>query len=184
MKRRFLHYRFITVIITTGLFIMSIGLYGQGSKTNFTGNWVYNAEKSDTGQSQGQGQGQQPGSPGRGGGGGGDFTAKHEGNILIVERVMRTPDGSSNTVTSKYTLDGKESVNTSLMGDSKSVANWSTDGKKLTIKTTRTINRGGESRTVNSEEVWSLTDPKTLSIEMTIPSPQGERKTRSVYTKK
>ncbi len=180
MKKRFLNYRFITAIITAGLFLISFGLSGQGSKANFTGNWVYNAEKSDTGQSQGQ----QPASPGRGGFGGGDFSAKQEGNILTVERVMSTPDGTTNTITSKYTLDGKESVNTARMGESKSVATWSADGKKLTIKTTRTMNRDGESRTITSTEVWSLTDPKTLSIEMTTASPQGERKTRSVYTKK
>jgi hypothetical protein len=180
MKKRLLHYRFITAIIAAVIVLIPYGLSGQGSKTNFTGNWVYNAEKSDTGQSQGQ----QPGSPGRGGFGGGDFSAKQEGNLLTVERVMSTPDGTTNTTTSKYTLDGKESVNTARMGESKSVATWSADGKKLTIKTTRTMNRDGESRTMNSEEMWSLTDPKTLSIEMTMSSPQGERKTRSVYTKK
>ena len=97
---------------------------------------------------------------------------------------MNTPDGSTRTVSSKYTLDGKESVNTSRMGESKSVATWSSDGKKLTIKTTRTMTRNGESRTVTSTEVWSLTDSKTLQIETTMPSPDGERKMTSVYVKK
>lgn len=46
------------------------------------------------------------------------------------------------------------------------------------------MNRGGESRTVTSIEVWSLADPKKLTIEMTMPSPDGERKMTSVYTKK
>ncbi|MFZ2285955.1 MAG: hypothetical protein WAV93_03120 [Bacteroidales bacterium] len=184
MKSRFFRNGFIPAIIAGMLLLVPCGLSGQGSKTNFTGSWAYNAEKSSTGQTQATGQGQQPGAPGRGGFGGSDFTATQEENILTVERAMRTPDGTTSAVTSKYTLDGKESVNTTRMGDSKSVATWSTDGKKLTIKTTRTMNRGGESRTVNSEEVWSLTDPKTLTIEMTMPSPQGERKMTSVYTKK
>jgi len=176
MKNRFFRNGIIPAIIAGVLLLVPCSLSGQGSKTNFSGSWVYNAEKSSTGQ--------QPGAPGRGGFGGGDFTATQEGNSLTVERAMRTPDGTTNTVTSKYTLDGKESVNTTQRGESKSVATWSPDGKKLTIKTTRTLNMGGESRTVNSEEVWNLNDPKTLTIEMTMPSPQGERKMTSVYTKK
>ena len=184
MKNRFFRNGIIPAIIAGVLLLVPCSLSGQGSKTNFSGSWVYNAEKSSAGQPQGTGQGQQPGAPGRGGFGGGDFTATQEGNTLTVERAMRTPDGTTNTVTSKYTLDGKESVNTTQRGESKSVATWSPDGKKLTIKTTRTLNMGGESRTVNSEEVWNLNDPKTLTIEMTMPSPQGERKMTSVYTKK
>lgn len=178
MKKRDSNYTIVAAIFSAALLLMPYGLHGQGSKANFTGSWAYNAEKSDAGQ------GQQPGAPGRGGFGGGDFTAKQEGNLLTVERVRNAPDGTSSTITSKYTLDGKESVNTSRMGDSKSVATWSADGKQLTIKTARTINMGGETRTVNSTEVWSLSDPKTLSIESTMSSPQGERKTKSVYNKK
>lgn len=132
----------------------------------------------------GQPQVDRPGGQGRGAFGGGDFTAKQEKNLLTVERSMRASDGTTSTTTSKYTLDGKECLNSSRMGESKSTATWSADGKKLTIKTTRTMNRGGESRTVTSAEVWSLADPKTLTIEMTMPSSPGERKMTTVYTKK
>jgi hypothetical protein len=188
MKNKFAFYRFFPVIITAALFTMSSALSGQGSKVNFSGNWVYNAEKSSTGQPQGQpqgqAQGQRPGGMSRGGFRGGDFTAKQEGNILTVTRTMGGPDGSSNTITSTYTLDGKESVNTSGMGESKSIAKWSADGKVLTITTTRTMNMGGESRTMTSTEIWSLSDPKTLMIDMTRSTPGGDRKTKSVYTKK
>lgn len=116
--------------------------------------------------------------------GGGDFIAKQDGNNLTVERTTNAPDGTVNTVNTKYTLDGKESVNNTGRGDSKSTATWSSDGKKLTIKTTRTMTRDGESRTTTSTEVWSLTDGKTLQIEMTMPSANGERKMTSVYNKK
>ena len=97
---------------------------------------------------------------------------------------MTGPDGTERTTTSKYTLDGKESINTSRMGDSKSFATWSSDGKKLTIITTRTMSRNGESMTMTSSEVWSLTDGKTLQIETTMSAPNGERKQTSVYNKK
>ena len=169
-------------LLVIAALVMPAALMAQGSKTDFTGSWIYNAAQSTTGQ--GQGQGQRPGGQGRGGFGGGDFTAKQAGNLLTVERTMNTPDGSTSTVSSKYNLDGKESVNSSRGGESKSVATWSSDGKKLTIKTTRTMTRNGESRTITTTEVWSLTDSKTLQIETTMPSPDGERKMTSVYHKK
>lgn len=181
MSRISKKFQVMSLLVIAAL-VMPVALMAQGSKTDFSGNWSYDAAKSTTGQ--GQGQGQRPGGQDRGGFGGGDFTAKQDGNSLTVERTMNTPDGSTRTVSSKYTLDGKESVNTSRMGESKSVATWSSDGKKLTIKTTRTMTRNGESRTVTSTEVWSLTDSKTLQIETTMPSPNGERKTTSVYVKK
>jgi len=180
MKNKFAFYRFFPVILVVALFAMPSALNGQGSKANFSGDWVYNAESSNTGQPPAQAEGQQ-----RRGFGGGDFTAKQDANTLTVTRTMGGPDGSSNTVTSTYTLDGKESVNSTGRGDSKSVAKWSADGKKLTITTIRTMNMGGEERTMNSTEVWSLTNAKTLQIDRTSPGRDGEeRTTTSVYTKK
>jgi hypothetical protein len=176
----------IMSVLLVAAMLLPTAMMGQGSKTNFTGSWVYDATRSNTGQPQGQDQGQNQRQAGqnRPGMGGGDFTVKQDGNVLTVERTMKAPDGTVNTMTSKYTLDGSESVNSSRGGESKSVATWSSDGKKLTIKTTRTMNRGGETRTMNSTEVWSLSDPKTLTMEMTMPSPNGDRKMTSVYTKK
>lgn len=185
MKSNYGRLMVLPLLIVAAL-LLHTAVMAQGSKTNFTGNWTYNAGKSNTGQPQGQasGQDQRPGGQGRGGFGGGDFTAKQEGNLLTVERTMNASDGSVRTMSSKYTLDGKESVNSSRMGESKSFATWSADGKKLTIETMRTMTRDGESRTMKTTEVWSLTDSKTLQIETTMPSPNGERKTTSVYDKK
>lgn len=173
-------------LIVMAALLLPTALMAQGSKTNFSGSWTYNAAKSSQPQSQGQGQGQgqRPGGPDRGGFGGGDFTITQEGNLLTVERTMTGPDGTARTTTSKYTLDGKESINTARMGESKSFATWSSDGKKLTIKTTRTMSRNGESTTMTSTEVWSLTDGKTLQIETSMSTPNGERKQTSVYNKK
>ena len=184
MKTKFGNFKVLSLLVMAALLVPA-ALMGQGSKANFSGSWSYNADKSNAGQQQGQTTGQAQGQrPGGQRMGGGDFIAKQDGNNLTVERTTNAPDGTANTVTSKYTLDGKESVNTTGRGDSKSTATWSTDGKKLTIKTTRTMTRDGESRTTTSTEVWSLTDGKTLQIEMTMPSANGERKMTSVYNKK
>jgi len=156
-------------------FIMPSTASGQ-AKANFSGNWVFNASKSDQPQGGGQGQGQ------RSGFGGGNFVAKQDANTLTVERTRTSQNGQTVTTTMKYTLDGKESINTGAggRGESKSVATWSADGKSLTIVTTRTFNN----RTMTTKEVWTLTAPNTLTITTTSSTPNGEMTMKRVYDKK
>jgi Tol biopolymer transport system component len=100
---------------------------------------------------------------------------------LSVTRTRTGQDGTSTTTVTKYTLDGKESVNTNPRGESKSVATWSADGKTLTVVTTSTF---GE-RTMTSSETWTLTDPKTLTITTTRKNQEGvDQVTKRVYDKK
>jgi hypothetical protein len=139
----------------------------QAGKANFAGNWVLNAEKSTQPQGGGGGGGQR---------GGGSFVATQEANLLTQTRT-----GQDGTVrVTKYTLDGKESVNTTGGGESKSTATWSADGKSLTIVTKSNFN--GTERT--STAVWSLVDAKTLSVLSTRQGQDGEVKTTMIYDKK
>jgi hypothetical protein len=149
-------------------------IFAQAGKTSFAGDWTLNAEKST--QPQGGGGGARMG--------GGNFVATQEANLLTVVRTRTGQDGQATTTTMKYALDGKESVNTSPRGDSKSVAKWSADGKSLTIETSRTMDMNGESRTIKSTEVWVLTDAKTLTISTTREGQNGEVKTVMVYDRK
>jgi dipeptidyl aminopeptidase/acylaminoacyl peptidase len=168
--------RSISLTLMLALIVPAVS-NAQTGKTNFAGNWTLNTEKSTMPQ----------GGQGGGGGmrmGGGNFVATQEANLLTVVRTRTGQDGQPTTVTMKYTLDGKESVNTSPRGDSKSVAKWSADGKSLTIETTRTMDMNGESRTMTSTEVWVLTDAKTLTITSTRQSPNGDVKSNMVYDKK
>lgn len=146
---------------------------GQTGKTNFAGTWNLNAEKS----TQPQGGGQRMG--------GGNFVATQEANLLTVERTRTNQNGETTTTIMKYTLDGKESLNTNPRGESKSVATWSDDGQALTIVTSRTMDMNGETRTMKSTEVWKLSDPKTITIVTTRPGMDGaEVTTTMVYDKK
>ena len=157
--------------------IAPVMINAQAGKTNFAGDWTLNAEKST----------QPQGGQGGGGGmrmGGGNFVATQEANLLTVVRTRTGQDGQPTTMTMKYTLDGKESINTSPRGDSKSIAKWSADGKSLTIETTRTMDMNGESRTMKSTEVWALTDAKTLFVSSTRQGPDGDVKSNMVYEKK
>jgi hypothetical protein len=147
----------------------------QTSKADFTGTWILNAEKSDMGE------------PSQGGGprmGGASLAVTQDANMLSVVRTRTGQDEQPVTTTSKYTFDGKESINTSQRGESKSVASWSADGKLLTIVTKRTIERDGQTMELTSTDVWSLTNTTTLSIASTMNTPNGERKATAAYDKK
>lgn len=175
MKKK-LTLQILSFAILFAFLCMPVNTSAQGSKANFAGTWAFNAEKSNLGDAP-QGGGQRMG-------GGGDFVAKQEANLLTVESSRTGQDGQSVTTTSKYTLDGKVSVNTTGRGESNSTATWSADGKSLTIVTTRTFERDGQSMEMKTTEVWSMTSPTVLSIVRTMNTPNGERKTTMVYDKK
>jgi hypothetical protein len=175
MKKFSLNFmRLLSLTIVLAL-VAPVMTNAQAGKANFAGTWALNAEKST--QPQGGGGGGQRG-------GGGNFVATQEANLLTVTRTRTGQDGTPQTTVMKYTLDGKESINTSTRGDSKSTAKWSADGKNLTIATSRTMDMNGETRTILSSEVWTLTDAKTITVVSTRQGQDGEVKTTMVYDKK
>ena len=148
-------------------------------KANFAGSWAMNAAKSTQPPAGGQGGG--GGQGGRMGmGGGGNFTATQEANLLSVSRTRQGQDGTPTTTVTKYSLDGKETVNTTPRGESKVTATYSADGKTLTI-VTKSQGQNGERV---STEAWTLTDAKTLAVTSTRQGQNGEVKTTMVYDKK
>ena len=159
----------LTVILA---FIAPVMINAQAGKANFAGSWVANAEKSTPAPQGGGGGGRM---------GGGNFDAAQEASLLSVTRTRTGQDGTATTNVTKYTLDGKESVNTTARGSSKSIATWSADGKSLTIATTSTFN----DREMKSSEVWTLTDAKTLTVTGTRTGQDGANVvTKRVYDKK
>jgi len=162
----------LSAMIILAFLAMPFTVNAQAGKANFSGTWAMNAEKSTLPQGAVGGQG--------GSGSmrmGGNFTVTQDANVLTQSRT-----GQDGTVReTKYTLDGKETVNTMGQGESKSTATWSADGKSLTIVTKMNFN--GNERTTTA--VWSLTDAKTLSIASTRPGQDGNPvKTTMVYDKK
>jgi len=160
--------RLLSLTIILSLIAPILGT-AQTNKANFSGKWVLNEAKSNLGDSGSRRFG------------GGNFVATQESNLLTVERTFTTRDGESRTMTSKYTLDGKESVNTMGRGERKSTAKWSSDGKSLTIVTKSSYN--GNERI--STEVWTLQGTNSLTIASTRQGRDGgEVKSTMVYDKK
>jgi len=160
------------VLFISGVLLLSVSvLNAKESKVNFSGEWVLNADESDLG--------------GRGRRRGMRFTkivVEQKGDKLVVEAFRTNRDGEEVSTVSTYTLDGKECKNENDFRTSVSVAEWSEDGKTLTISSTITISRGDREFTMESTEKWSL-DKEKLTVDSTISTPRGERTRKAVFDK-
>jgi hypothetical protein len=87
---------------------------------------------------------------------------------------------------SKYNLDGSVSENPMFNTTRKSTIVWSADKTSLTINSTMTFERDGQSREMKSSETWKLTEGgKVLMIDNVRPGRDGgEMKTSVAYDKK
>lgn len=164
----------VRLLIPVGLFIlMNLPISAQDGSINFSGNWGLNETKSNFGDSQ--------------------FSmaatlivVKHEGNNLSDDRTQPGFDGAEMKTTEKLTLDGKECENIGMMDSKrKSTVTWSQDKKSITIASKVVFERDGQSMELTFSEIWKLGDGgKSLLIESSFVSPNGEMKTSLVYDKK
>ena len=169
-------FRLVALAIVIAFLMLGQNSFAQGSKTSFSGKWAFNESKSNLGSGGGGFQR-----------GGGDMSVNQDGNNLTVERTRTNQNGETVTTTEKFTLDGKESVNTPAGGrggPGKAVVKWSADGKALNFAITRTFSRDGQTTEMKSTETWTLTSASTLSVASTASTPNGEMKTTRVYDKK
>jgi len=131
---------------------------------NFTGAWKLNVAKSSYGSFPA------PSSMTR--------TILHDGDALHLTTLQKGQQGEV-TTDLKYTTDGKQVINSTATGETKSVAHWS--GAQLTIETSRVV-QGAEIKTV---EKWELSpDGKLLTIQTHLKLPQqGEFDVKQVFEK-
>ncbi len=135
------------------LVVMALAVSGLAvaqAKPDFSGKWA-------------------PKDAGAGGPMAGPMTVKQAGNELTTERSF-----NDQTMTSVYKLDGTESTNKTMRGESKSTAKL--EGGKLVIKT----KSEGPNGPMETTQTWTLSaDGKELTI-LNVSS-RGERTT--TYTK-
>jgi hypothetical protein len=154
-------FAFVTIITSAAVMV---------ANADFSGEWKLNESKSNLGQF-----------------GRAAKKLKIQGNVesIAIQRALTNQAGEEVTTNEKLTFDDKESENT-VFGNAKkkSKAKWSDDGKKLTVKSTITLDRNGETMEIKSTEVWSLSDDgKTLTIETESTSSFGTNNTKLVYDK-
>jgi hypothetical protein len=159
--------------ILIGLLVLLISqVSAQNGTINFSGNWTLNESKSKLGD----GPFKMAAST---------LTVKHEGNNISIDRTMSGPDGQEMKMSGKYTLDGKVCENSGIMDmKTKSTVTWSADKKSITIASSTIFNMNGDNMEMKSSEIWKLEGDKSLTIEATNSTPDGEMKTTLVYDKK
>lgn len=172
--------RVLSLLIILSLTLSSI-VNGQNiKKADFSGKWVYNASKSNTGTQSASPAGIRniPQAD--------EMTITQEQNLLLVKASSKGQDGNPVERELKYTLDFKPTVNVNPGRDgnpgtpSKSYARWSDDGKTLRIVTT-TVGNGATKVT----EEWSLNNAATLTKTTINRAATGnEVRTVAVYSKK
>ena len=140
-------------------------------KTDFTGEWTLNEDKSELGE--------------------GRFfsslkiVVKQEANTITIDRTRTGRDGEERTISQTLTMDGKENKVEAENRSSTSVVTWSDDESAMTIKADSEFSRQGEVMKMKSEEIWTLEgDGKILKIQSSMSSPRGDRAVTLVYDKK
>jgi hypothetical protein len=161
---------FLKSMMATALLIVTAAWAG-GGKTNFSGTWSMNVEKSATGEN----------APRRVAA---KMTTVQKGDTLSIERVIKRNTGEETTTTEKLTMDGRECVSTVMDRPRTSTAKWSEDGKSLTIASKSVFERDGNKIEITSTETWKLSvDGKTLNVDVASTSPRGDRKGTFIYDK-
>jgi hypothetical protein len=145
---------------------------GISAQTNFSGSWAFNESKSNFGTSQFRFASTA-------------MTITQDGNNMTVESTMPSRDGGERKSTDKFTLDGKVCENPMFNSVRKSTLTWSDDKSALTISSVMNFERDGQSQEFKTTAVWKLSEEgKLLTIESSMPSPDGDLKTTVAYDKK
>ena len=140
---------------------------------DFTGQWKYNEEKSETA---------------RGGFGGNSayrMDIDQDFDRMFIKRFSVMEYGNDQIANEEILLDGTEMKTVFYNSPRISKAAWNETNKSLKINTSSQFNRGGTVTEMNSSEEWSLTDGgKTLKITQISTGFQGgENKTTLVFEK-
>jgi hypothetical protein len=97
-------------------------------------------------------------------------------------QLIVTEQGSTGPVMSNFTLDGKETTNTTGITVSKSKSKW--DGVALVTDSTRTIDTGRGKISTKSREILSLSeDGQQLTVRNEVDTPRGKQTTTVTYVK-
>ena len=144
-------------------FLITASLMSQ--EVNFSGTWKINSSRSSLNQEFSL-------APLK-------ITVVQKGNDLSVEKISRFQDQEF-TTNDKFTLDGKECINTGWQdSQKKSSAVWANDKKSLKITSTLAIGDGGD---VTIVEVFKM-DGSNLVLESSASSSYGDISETIVYDK-
>jgi len=153
--------------------LLAAGLiYAKETKVDFSGEWVFNEEKSE----MGEGRGRMLAS---------SLVVTQGAEKISIERTGERRNGETYTTSDEITLDGAENELEGFRGSVRTVtAQWDEEGTTLTISSKMTFERDGNTMEFTSTEVWSMTEDGSLKIHSTRQTRRGESVSILVYDKK
>ena len=155
------------------LVVLLIGSAVASAKADFSGTWALDKARSE-GLPEGIDQ---------------TMTVKQAGDRVEVETRMTSPMGDQ-TLPDIYVLDGKETDFTPPViggggGKGRRTARWTADGNSFESTESATLDGPEGKAEIKGARKWTLAgDGKTLTIEMTLTTSQGDIRTRRIFTRK
>jgi hypothetical protein len=150
-------------LLTTFALLISLVIYSQS--LNFSGSWKLNPTLSKLNSEWSMAPS--------------EIIIDQKDNDLKVEKHSSW-QGENFTINDKFTLDGKECINTGFQDtQKKSTAVWSGDKSSLTITTKLTMGDGGEMTII---EVYKM-DKKNMTINSKASSSYGDMEETMTYDK-
>ena len=161
---------------TTGLFVTALlALWAVAglAQANFAGTWVFDPKLSQ-GVPEGVGM---------------TMVVKQTGDRVEIETDITTAEGQQK-IADLYVLDGKETdykppVMGPGTGKGRRTSTWTADRRGFDVTEKATIDGPDGPATISATRKWTLSaDGKTLTMDVAMTTPEGERVSKRIFTKK
>lgn len=153
--------------------VLALSLAAVAAKANFSGTWTLDKARSEGLPPELKAQ---------------TLTVVQADDKLSID-ASTTRESGEVKQSETYVLDGKQADYKpqpvmGYEGTGKRTARWGADGNSVEVKEVATYDTPMGAVDVNITRKWTLSaDGKTLTIEMTVESPQGTRQMKRVFTK-
>ncbi len=161
-------------ILFSSVLILLLSVFAQAApKPDYSGKW-----KLDFSKCEGVPQGMEQ-----------VMTINHKGDEMnITTKVYPPQDMIASVVNDFYALGGQETKYPAQFrgepGEGRRIAKWSNEGWGVEITEEATIETKQGPIKLNATRKWTLApDGKTITIELTSKTPQGETKSKRVFVK-
>ncbi len=166
--------RYTGLLILFALLLGTVTVGSQEQRTDFSGEWALNKEKSDFGQRP-DGKKRTPRSS--------SMIIEQDDKKLTVTMIRTDRDGKEDKRKFKYSLEGKMTKNKTESGKQESTAKWIENGQILEIVSTMDVKRGDMEFTMESVHTWSISEGQ-LVIGSVRYTPRGDMESKAVYDRK
>ena len=159
--------------VSVGALLLISTTFAADKKTDFSGSWLFNNQKSSGNENQGRRM--KPG----------NLSVTQNGNQFIIGRTVQRESGDTKTLLDTFSIDGKPTNSISTPDrEKKTSVSWNKEGTSIIFSTKAVFERQGAKTEISSTEVWTLSEKgAVLSLVNTSTSPRGERKATFVYDK-